>query len=152
MRLACPSSSLGLEDMRLPSSDTEPIRIGTFLEISVARNEEVIPRGTYEECVISTGDRIEIVHRTAGGRNESGLRDMILPQCWPMRSQPRILRCLQCLSVAKSPARRSLVNHSGTRFGRVSGQFFQILPGCFSAREAVKTACMGRELFETNFV
>ena len=33
----------------------------------VARNEEVIPRGTYEECVISTGDRIEIVHPAAGG-------------------------------------------------------------------------------------
>ncbi len=33
----------------------------------VARNEEVIPRGTYEECIISTGDRIDIVHPTAGG-------------------------------------------------------------------------------------
>ena len=33
----------------------------------VARNEEVIPRGTYEECVISPGDRIDIVHPTAGG-------------------------------------------------------------------------------------
>ena len=34
---------------------------------AVARNEEVIPRGTYEECVISAGDRIDIVHPTAGG-------------------------------------------------------------------------------------
>jgi sulfur carrier protein len=34
---------------------------------AVARNEEVIPRGTYGECVISTGDRIDIVHPTAGG-------------------------------------------------------------------------------------
>jgi thiamine biosynthesis protein ThiS len=33
----------------------------------VARNEEVIPRGTYEECVLSTGDTIDIVHPTAGG-------------------------------------------------------------------------------------
>ena len=33
----------------------------------VARNEELVPRGTYEECVISTGDRIEIIHPTAGG-------------------------------------------------------------------------------------
>jgi len=33
----------------------------------VARNEELVPRGTYEECVISTGDRIDIVHPTAGG-------------------------------------------------------------------------------------
>ena len=34
---------------------------------AVARNEELIARGTYEECVISTGDRIDIVHPTAGG-------------------------------------------------------------------------------------
>ena len=34
---------------------------------AVARNEEFIPRGTYEECVISTGDRIDIVHPAAGG-------------------------------------------------------------------------------------
>jgi sulfur carrier protein len=34
---------------------------------AVARNEELVPRGTYEECVISTGDRIDIVHPTAGG-------------------------------------------------------------------------------------
>jgi thiamine biosynthesis protein ThiS len=33
----------------------------------VARNEEVIPRGTYEECILSTGDKIDIVHPTAGG-------------------------------------------------------------------------------------
>jgi len=33
----------------------------------VARNEEVIPRGTYEECIISTGDRIDVVQPTAGG-------------------------------------------------------------------------------------
>jgi thiamine biosynthesis protein ThiS len=34
---------------------------------AVVRNEEVVPRRTYEECVISTGDRIDIVHPTAGG-------------------------------------------------------------------------------------
>jgi thiamine biosynthesis protein ThiS len=33
----------------------------------VARNEEFVPRGTYEECCISPGDRIDIVHPTAGG-------------------------------------------------------------------------------------
>ena len=34
---------------------------------AVACNEEVLPRGTYEECCIQPGDRIEIVHPTAGG-------------------------------------------------------------------------------------
>ena len=33
----------------------------------VARNDEIIPRGTYGECAISAGDRIEIVHPEAGG-------------------------------------------------------------------------------------
>jgi sulfur carrier protein len=34
---------------------------------AVAHNEEVVPRGTYEARLISPGDRIEIVHPTAGG-------------------------------------------------------------------------------------
>ena len=34
---------------------------------AVARNSEVIPRGTYEECHIEPGDRIDIVHPAAGG-------------------------------------------------------------------------------------
>ena len=34
---------------------------------AVARNEELVPRTTYEECRIDSGDRIEIVHPMAGG-------------------------------------------------------------------------------------
>ena len=34
---------------------------------AVAHNEEVVPRGDYEACRISPGDRIDIVHPTAGG-------------------------------------------------------------------------------------
>ena len=34
---------------------------------AVARNEEVVPRETYEDCRIYPGDRIGIVHPTAGG-------------------------------------------------------------------------------------
>jgi len=34
---------------------------------AVARNEEFVPRDSYEECCIEAGDRIEIVYPTAGG-------------------------------------------------------------------------------------
>jgi sulfur carrier protein len=34
---------------------------------SVAINEEFVPRAAYAECRIDTGDRIDIVHPTAGG-------------------------------------------------------------------------------------
>jgi sulfur carrier protein len=34
---------------------------------AVAHNEEFVPRGTYEACRISPGDRIDIVHPTVGG-------------------------------------------------------------------------------------
>jgi sulfur carrier protein len=34
---------------------------------AVARNEEVVLRETYEDCCIYPGDRIDIVHPTAGG-------------------------------------------------------------------------------------
>lgn len=34
---------------------------------AVAHNEEFVPHGDYEVCRISPGDRIDIVHPTAGG-------------------------------------------------------------------------------------
>jgi len=34
---------------------------------AVARNEDVVPRETYQDCRIYPGDRIDIVHPTAGG-------------------------------------------------------------------------------------
>jgi sulfur carrier protein len=34
---------------------------------AVARNAEVIPGGTHEECHLEAGDRIDIVHPAAGG-------------------------------------------------------------------------------------
>ena len=34
---------------------------------SVARNEEFVPRAKYAECRINPGDRIAIVHASAGG-------------------------------------------------------------------------------------
>src|SRR5580700_6016172 len=43
-RLACHSSSVGRDDIRLPSSLTEPMSIGTFFEISGAasKNERML--------------------------------------------------------------------------------------------------------------
>jgi sulfur carrier protein len=34
---------------------------------AVARNSEVVPRGSYEQCNIEPDDRIDIVHPAAGG-------------------------------------------------------------------------------------
>lgn len=34
---------------------------------AVAHNEELVPRRDYGVCLISAGDRIDIVHPTAGG-------------------------------------------------------------------------------------
>jgi sulfur carrier protein len=34
---------------------------------AVAHNEEFVSRGDYEACRMSPGDRIDIVHPTAGG-------------------------------------------------------------------------------------
>jgi thiamine biosynthesis protein ThiS len=42
-------------------------RLSPAAPFAVARNEEVIPREGYEECPIFPGDRIDIVHPTAGG-------------------------------------------------------------------------------------
>jgi sulfur carrier protein len=34
---------------------------------AVALNDEVVLRGSFEECWVHSGDRIDIVHPTAGG-------------------------------------------------------------------------------------
>lgn len=34
---------------------------------AVARNEEFVPASAYETCELADGDRIEIVHPSAGG-------------------------------------------------------------------------------------
>ena len=34
---------------------------------AVALNDEVVMRGSFEECWVHSGDRIDIVHPTAGG-------------------------------------------------------------------------------------
>jgi sulfur carrier protein len=34
---------------------------------AVACNAEIVPRGSYEQCRIEQGDRIDIVHPAAGG-------------------------------------------------------------------------------------
>jgi sulfur carrier protein len=52
----------------------EPRTLGALLRLlspaspfAVARNTEVVPHGTYEECRIEPGDTIDIVHPAAGG-------------------------------------------------------------------------------------
>jgi thiamine biosynthesis protein ThiS len=42
-------------------------QLSPALPFAVARNAEVIPHGSYEQCRILPGDRIDIVHPTAGG-------------------------------------------------------------------------------------
>lgn len=41
--------------------------VSPLAPFAVALNEEFIPRGTYEDCLIHPNDRIDIVHPTAGG-------------------------------------------------------------------------------------
>ena len=42
-------------------------QLSPAVPFAVARNAEVVPRGSYEECCIEPGDRIDIVHPAAGG-------------------------------------------------------------------------------------
>jgi sulfur carrier protein len=54
----------------LPEPRTLAALLFTFspsAPFAVARNREFVPRGTYKDCRIDPGDRIDIVHPTAGG-------------------------------------------------------------------------------------
>ncbi len=43
------------------------VLLSPLAPFAVAHNEEFVPRGAYEMCCIAPGDRIDIVHPTAGG-------------------------------------------------------------------------------------
>ena len=54
----------------LPESQTLVsllISLSPKTPFAVAHNEEFVTRGSYDSCRISSGDRIDIVHATAGG-------------------------------------------------------------------------------------
>jgi len=54
--------------LRAPRTLAELLRsLAPSAPFAVARNEELVPRGSYEECLLVAGDRIDIVHPTAGG-------------------------------------------------------------------------------------
>ena len=42
-------------------------QLSPAVPFAVALNTEVVPRRSYEQCRIQPGDRIDIVHPTAGG-------------------------------------------------------------------------------------
>lgn len=42
-------------------------QVAPAFPFAVARNEEVVPRESYEQCRLQPGDAIEIVHPAAGG-------------------------------------------------------------------------------------
>jgi sulfur carrier protein len=43
------------------------LSLSSLAPFAVAVNEEVVLRGSFEECLVYPGDRIDIVHPTAGG-------------------------------------------------------------------------------------
>jgi sulfur carrier protein len=43
------------------------LALAPAVPFAVARNEKFVPRAKYKECSIQSGDRIDIVHPTAGG-------------------------------------------------------------------------------------
>ena len=47
--------------------DTLLARLAPQRPFSVAHNEDFVPRDTYAACRLNPGDRIEIVHPSAGG-------------------------------------------------------------------------------------
>jgi len=53
---------------------------------------------------------------------------------------------------ASSRPRKILASPFGTCFAKTRRTILPNTAGCLSAREAVKTACMARELFQTNLI
>jgi sulfur carrier protein len=58
------------QSQRLPRPQTLAVLLLSLTPqppFAVALNEEVVPRGSFEECWVYPGDRIDIIHPAAGG-------------------------------------------------------------------------------------
>src|ERR1700728_503609 len=69
-----------------------------------------------------------------------------------MRSEPSIPPCLQYPYAASCPRREKPDNHFGSWLRETRRVILPNTAGGYTAGEAVSTACMARQLLETNFI
>jgi sulfur carrier protein len=60
-----------------PLTLSEPQTLDSFLEsheitletrgVAVAKNGRVVPRSSWEQCLLEMGDEVEVIHAVAGG-------------------------------------------------------------------------------------
>jgi thiamine biosynthesis protein ThiS len=63
--------SLNGEERHLPDGTSVALLLSTLgldgRKVAVERNEEIVPRSTYQSTTLAPGDQLEIVHFIGGG-------------------------------------------------------------------------------------
>ena len=109
---------------------------------AIARNEEFVQRSKYQQCRLMDEDRIEIVHPSAGG--------------WTMQDTLNLYGQSFSSRILRGKARDESQAPGGQSFWEILRTTNRpILPntaGCYTVKEALNTALMAREVFETDFL
>ena len=131
--------------------------------IAIALDGEVVPHSQWESTPLSEGAAVEVLAAIQGGAETwtLGDREWSLPsdrrhrrlpfagRRWPTRSPPPAPRSSPSPCAASTPTAGGSVLEVLDRLGLF------VLPntaGCYTARDAVRTAKLAREAFETDWV
>ncbi len=139
----------------------DPARRG----IAIALDGEVVPRGELESTRLTAGQRVEVVEAIGGGamseeRFELGGREWgsrLIVGTGGFRSHEDLERALvaSATEIVTVALRRVDPDSEGTLLEVIERLGLFVLPntaGCYTARDAVRTARLGREAFGTDWV
>lgn len=132
--------------------------------IAIALDGEVVPRADLERTILRDGQRVEVVRAIGGGSADVGFE--LGGRTWESRlivgtGGFRSLEVLERALVASGTEivtvalRRVDPGSGGTVLDLIDRLGLFVLPntaGCYTARDAVRTANLGREAFETDWV
>ena len=135
--------------------------------VAVALDGEVVPRGEWEETMLREGQSVEVLAAIQGGAVQGGAESWELGgRQWSSRliAGTGGFRSLEQMEAALSAAGTEIVTVALRRIDpSAEGSVLEVIDrlglfalpntaGCFTARDAVRTARLAREAFQTDWV
>jgi thiazole synthase len=140
---------------------------GTSLErrgLAVAVDGEVVPRSEWDQTRLADGQNVEVVAAIQGGSGDEGFQlggrtwgSRLIVGTGGFRSLEQMEQALVAsgTEIVTVALRRVDPDAEGSVFDLIERLGLFLLPntaGCYTARDAVKTAKLAREAFETDWV
>lgn len=139
-------------------------------KVAVERNLEIVPRSTFDQVILSEGDRVEIVHFIGGGEGEAAIEDPLVVAGRSFRSrllvgtgkykdfeETRDAIAASGAEIVTVAVRRVNLATPGAPMlvDYLDPKVYTFLPntaGCYTAEDAIRTLRLAREAGGWNLV